>query len=107
MEGRRTVTMDHNEVRGRLNELLHEIDCVPCLSDTIAARLVDSMIDGRPFASTPVADFATAIGETLKAGALHPQTAEMSSRYTELELLEFLRRVSEQLDSRRPWPRRR
>lgn len=99
--------MDPNEVRGRMNELLYAIDSAPDLSDKVAARLVDNMIEGRPFASTPVADFADAIDQTLKAGALHPQTAEMSRRYSEPELLDFLRRVAERLDARRPWQAKR
>ncbi|NMO50147.1 hypothetical protein HH310_02940 [Actinoplanes sp. TBRC 11911] len=95
--------MDQNQARGVLNQLLYPIDGAPDLSDATAARLVDNMIEGRLF-SASVADFAAAIDQTLQAGALHPQTAETSRRYTEPELFEFLRRVARQLDARRPWP---
>src|SRR4051812_20331523 len=107
MERRTAVTMDPNEVRGRLNELLYAIDGAPDLSDATAARLTDNMIEGRPFAVTPVADFAQAIDQARRAGALHPQTAEMSRRYSEPELLDFLGRLSRQLEARRPWPPKR
>lgn len=95
--------MDQNQTRGVLNQLLYPIDGAPDLSDATAARLVDNMIDGRLF-SASVADFAAAIDHTLRAGALDPETAETSRRYTEPELLEFLRRVTRQLDARLPWP---
>jgi len=98
------VTMDPNEARGRMNELLYAIDSAPDLTDATAARLVDNMIEGRPFASTPVADFAAALAQTVAAGALHPQTAEMSRRFTERDLFDFVTRVSAQLEARRPWP---
>jgi hypothetical protein len=95
--------MDQDRARGVMNQLFYPIDGAPDLSDATAARLVDNMIEGRLF-SAPVADFAEAIDQTLQAGALHPQTAEVSRRYSEPELLEFLRRVARQLDERRPWP---
>lgn len=95
--------MDPEDVRGVMNQLLYPIDGAPDLSDATVARQVDNLVDGRLF-STPVADFAEAIDETLRAGALHPQTAEMSRRFSEPELLDFLRRVARQLEDRRPWP---
>jgi hypothetical protein len=97
------VIVDQNHARGVLNELLYPIDGAPDLSDATATRLVDNLIDGRLYA-TPVADFAAAIDRTLRAGALHPQTAAMSRRYAEPDLLEFLARVARELDERRPWP---
>jgi len=95
--------MDQNHVRGVMNQLLYPLDGAPDLSEATAARLVDNMIEGRLF-SAPVEDFAEAIDQTRQAGALHPQTAELSRRYTEPELLEFLGRVARHLDDRRPWP---
>jgi hypothetical protein len=104
MERHRTVTMDPNEARGRMNVLLYAIDGAPDLSDATAARLVDNMIEGRPFASTPVEDFAAALAQTVRAGGLDPQTAEMSRRFAERDLFDFVTRVSAQLEARRPWP---
>ena len=95
--------MDPNQARGVMNQLLYPIDGAPDLGDATAARLVDNMIEGKLFAA-PVTDFAAAIEQTLRDGALHPQTAEVSRRYTETELLDFLRRVAHQLDLRKPWP---
>ncbi|MFI5898348.1 hypothetical protein ACIA5D_50570 [Actinoplanes sp. NPDC051513] len=98
--------MDQDHARGIMNQLFYPIDGAPDLSDATAVRLVDNMIDGRLF-SSPVEDFAAAIDETLRAGSLHPQTAEMSQRYADAELLEFLHRVARELGTRRPWPRPR
>lgn len=103
MAWRREVTVNQEETRGVMNQLLYPIDGAPDLSDATAARLVDNMIDGRHY-STEVSDFAAAIDQVLQAGALHPQTVEMSQFYSEPELLEFLRRVAQRLDERRPWP---
>ncbi|MFD0520763.1 hypothetical protein [Paractinoplanes durhamensis] len=86
-----------------MNQLLYPIDGAPDLSDATAARLVDNMIDGQVY-STVVADFAAAIDQVLRDGALHPQTAAISGRYSEAELLEFLRRVAQRLAERKPWP---
>jgi hypothetical protein len=104
MGRQQTMTMDLDDTRGIMNQLLYPIDGAPDLSDATAARMVSNMIDGRPY-STPVAEFAEAIDLTLRAGALHPQTAEMSHRFTEPELLDFLRRVQHLLEESRPWPR--
>lgn len=95
--------MDPDETRGVMNQLLHPIDGAPDLSDATAARMVTNLIDGRLF-RPPVAEFAAAIGQVLGAGALHPQTAAMSRRYTEAELLDYLGRVAHQLEERKPWP---
>jgi hypothetical protein len=97
------VTVDLEKTRGVMNQLLYPIDGAPDLSDATAARMVSTMIDGRLF-RTPVAVFAAAIGHVLEAGALHPQTAGMSRRHTEAELLDYLRRVAHQLEERKPWP---
>jgi hypothetical protein len=97
------VTVDLNETRGIMNQLLYPIDGAPDLSDATAAHLVDNMIDGRHFAAG-VTDLAAAVDQVLQAGAVHPQTVEASRRYSEPELLEFLRRVKQKLDERRPWP---
>jgi hypothetical protein len=97
--------MDPNLARGVMNQLFYPIDGAPDLSDATAARLVDNMIEGRLFAAT-AAEFAAAIDQTLRDGALHPQTAEVSRRYSAGELLDFVRRVARQLDERRPWPPR-
>src|SRR5688572_12027452 len=103
MGWQREVTMDQDLARGVMNQLFYPIDGAPDLSDATAARLVDNLIEGRLFATT-VAEFAAAIDHTLRAGELHPQTAEVSRRYSPPELLDFLRRVARQLDARRPWP---
>jgi hypothetical protein len=95
--------MDQDHARGVMNQLFYPIDSAPDLSDATAARLVDNMIEGRLFSAT-VAEFAAAIDQTLRAGTLHPQTAEVSRRYSAAELLEFVRRVARLLDERRPWP---
>jgi len=95
--------MDQDLARGVMNQLFYPIDGAPDLGDATAARLVDNMIEGGLFAAT-VAEFAAAVDQTLRDGALHPQTAEVSRRYSAAELLEFLRRVARQLDERRPWP---
>jgi hypothetical protein len=95
--------MDPDLARGVMNQLFYPIDGAPDLGDATAVRLVDNMIEGRLFSAT-VAEFAAAVDRTLRDGALHPQTAEVSRRYSEAELLEFLRRVARQLDERRPWP---
>lgn len=100
------MTVDHSHVRGLMNQLLYPIDGAPDLSDATAARLVDNMVDGRLY-SAGVEDLAAAIDLTLRAGALDPQTAEASRRFTEAELLEFLARVARELEARRPWPARR
>jgi hypothetical protein len=98
--------MDPEDARGVMNQLLYPIDGAPDLSAATVARLVDNVVEGRLF-STPTADFAAAIDQTLRAAALHPQTAEMSRRFSEPELLEFLRRVAQQFEARRPWPPKR
>jgi hypothetical protein len=103
MGWQREVTVDPEDTRGVMNQLFYPIDGAPDLSDATAARLVDNILDGRHYA-LGVEDFAAAIGQVLQAGALHPQTVEMSRRYSEPELLEFLGRVARQLDERRPWP---
>ena len=90
--------MDPEDVRGVMNQLLYPIDGARDLSDATVERLVDNLMEGRLF-STPVADFAEAIDHTLRAGALHPQTAEMSRRFSEPDLLDFLRRVARRLDA--------
>lgn len=98
------MTMDQNQARGVLNQLFYPIDGAPDLGDATVTRLVDNMFDGRLF-SAAVADFAAAIDLTLVAGALHPQIAGMSRRYTEPELLDFLSRVARELEARpTPWP---
>jgi alkanesulfonate monooxygenase SsuD/methylene tetrahydromethanopterin reductase-like flavin-dependent oxidoreductase (luciferase family) len=97
------VTVDPNQARGVMNQLLYPIDGAPDLTDATAERLVDNVIGGRLFAAS-VTDFAEAIDQTLRAGALHPQTADLSRRFSEPELLEFLRRVARHLDDRRPRP---
>ncbi len=85
-----------------MNVLLYAIDGVPDLSDATAARLVDNMIGGPVFASTPVEDFAAALDATMRSGALHPEAAETSRRYSEGELFDFVTRVSSLLAARRP-----
>jgi hypothetical protein len=100
------MTMDQRQARGVMNQLFYPIDGAPDLGDATAARLVDNMIDGRLF-SAGVEDFAAAIDLTLQAGTLDPQTAEASRRYTEPELIDFLRRVARELAARRPWPPKR
>ena len=95
--------MDPNQVRGVMNQLLYPIDGAADLSDATVARLVDNMIEGKLF-SAPVADFAAAIEQTLRAGALPSSAAGISRRYTEPELLDFVRRVARHLDERKPWP---
>jgi hypothetical protein len=95
--------VDLEETRGVMNQLLYPIDGAPDLSDATATRMVANMIDGRLF-RTPVAVFAATIGQVLQAGALHPQTAGMSRRHTEAELLDYLGRVAQKLEERRPWP---
>lgn len=95
--------MDPDVARGVMNQLFYPIDGAPDLSDATAARVADNLIEGRLFAA-PVTDFAAAIDQTRRAGELHPQTAGISSRYSEAELLEFAGRVARQLDERRPWP---
>ncbi|MBU2670228.1 hypothetical protein KOI35_42680 [Actinoplanes bogorensis] len=97
------MTMDPDETRGVMNQLLYPIDGAPDLSDATAARMVDNLIDGRLFAS-PVASFAEAIDSTVRAGSLHPEAAEMSRRFSSAELLDFVRRVGSLLEERRPWP---
>jgi hypothetical protein len=97
------VIVDQDHARGVLNQLFYPIDGAGDLSDATAARLAGNLIDGRLF-SASVADFAAAIDQTLRLGVLHPQTAGMSRRYAEPELLEFLGRVARTLDERRPWP---
>jgi hypothetical protein len=86
-----------------MNQFVYPLDGAPDLSDATAARMVDNMVDGKLF-SAPVADFAAAIEQTLRAGALPAGTAGISRRYTEPELLDFVRRVARHLDERKPWP---
>jgi hypothetical protein len=95
------MTMEQNRARGIMNQLLYPIDGAPDLSDATAARLVDTMLDGKLF-SASVADFAAAIEQTVRSGALPAGTAEVSRRYTDSELLDFVRRVARQLDHRKP-----
>nr|WP_221383000.1 hypothetical protein [Actinoplanes polyasparticus] len=97
------MSMDPGDVRGLMNQLLYPIDGAPDLSDAMAARMVDNLIDGRLFAHPP-AVYAEAMDHTLSRGALHPETAEMSRRFTEPDLVDFLRRVRQLLEERRPWP---
>ncbi|XVV10517.1 hypothetical protein ACQP2X_37600 [Actinoplanes sp. CA-131856] len=79
-----------------MNQLLYPIDGAPDLSDETAARLVANVNGGRLY-STSAEDFAAAIGQTLRAGSLPPGTAGMSRRFTEAELLDFVRRVAARL----------
>ncbi len=97
-----TVPMDPNDVRGTMNQLLDGIDGAPNLSPTTAAYVAKVMIDGGAFSAT-VAQFAEAIKYTLANGALHPEAVEMSHEYSEQQLFDFVRCVSQELDIRQPW----
>ncbi|MCW2640537.1 MAG: hypothetical protein JWP76_2843 [Dactylosporangium sp.] len=96
--------MDLNTLRGLSNEVLYGIDRVPDLTDeAVVAACVDSLINRRHFLH-PVEEYAESINLILREGRLSTQALEMSRRYSETELLEFLARLARQLDERRPWP---
>ncbi len=96
------MTMDPNDVRGTMNMILYGIDWAPDLSDASASQLIDAMIDG-PIFSSPVDELAEALRLTVAAGALHPEAVESSQKYTESEIFDFVGRVSDELERRRPW----
>ncbi|BCB89293.1 hypothetical protein [Phytohabitans suffuscus] len=97
--------MDASSVPGYVGMVLYGIDFVPDLSDDDAIRWrADSMINQRHFADSP-AVYAAAIKAVLAAGRLPRRTLDMSTRYSEKELLDFLRRLDRHLDGLRPWPR--
>ncbi len=94
-----------DKTRGVINQLLYPIDGAPNLGEEAVDMLVNYIIDGRLFIAG-VEDFAAAIDDVIKIGALHPEAVEMSDRFSERELLEFLNRVIRKLEERRPWPPR-
>lgn len=98
--------MDPDVVRGLINQLVYPLAGGGQLSDATAERLVDDMIEGTVFASS-AAEFAEAVAATLSSGRLPGGTMQMVPRYSEAEMLQFVRRVADQLDRRRPWPRPR
>jgi hypothetical protein len=92
-------------VRGLVNQILYGIDRVADLTDeTMVARCADSLINQRHFLQ-PVGEYAEAINLTVRAGRLAGDALEMSRHHLEAELLDFLARLAQYLDERRPWPR--
>jgi hypothetical protein len=99
------VTVDSNTARGLTNQILYGIDRVPDLSDEAAlAACADSILNQRHFAY-PAEDYAEAIDLTVRAGRLSTDAADISNRFSEDGLLDFLARLARHLDERRPWPR--
>jgi hypothetical protein len=96
--------MDQNTVRGTMNQLLYPIDSAPNLADdAVVARLAEGIF-GQRFFTSSTQEFSTAIQSVLREGRLPAQTASLSTRYSEDELLDFLRRLNNYLEERRPWP---
>lgn len=97
--------MDSAMTTALIGELLYGIDKVASLRDPdTQARFAEFIIDRRYFPGT-VEEYSEAIGSTVRQGRLATATREISTRFSETELLAFLSEVGRLLDERRPWPR--
>jgi hypothetical protein len=98
------MTMDSTTVRALITEILYGIDRSRDLRDEeTLARFADFMINRRYFPGS-VEEYAEAINHAVRDGRLPGDTAELSRRFSETELLDFLARLARHLDERRPWP---
>jgi hypothetical protein len=93
------MSMNADEARGRINQLLYGVDAVRDLrDDAVLARLADSIINHRGF-TRPAEEYVEAIEAVLREGHLHEQTSALTRRHMEPELLDFLRRLAARLFS--------
>ncbi|MEV0273996.1 hypothetical protein AB0H43_34930 [Hamadaea sp. NPDC050747] len=88
--------------RGTLNQILYLTNYYPELSDEDAAEIVGRMIEYDFFRSGPAA-YREAIGEALGASVLLGEDA-VETRHDESRVREFLGKIANALDARRPWP---
>ncbi len=97
--------MDENTVRGLMNQLLYGVDQVRDLTAAAAVEHCAERVIGQRYFRQPAERYKQALEATLNRGSLPTQSRELSRRFSEAELLEYLARLDRRLDELRPWPR--
>ena len=94
--------MDDEQVRGLLNALVYDIEFVGNLGPEMAARCAGAILTpGGYFSRHSPAEFMAAIDVALSAGVL-PSSDMYSRRFTDEQIVVFLRLVHTELRDRRP-----
>lgn len=99
--------MDENVVRGLINQLLYGVDQFRDLTAEAAVEHCAERIIGQRYFRQPAEWYKQALEVTLNEGSLPVQWRDLSRRFSETELLEYLARLDGRLDELRPWPRPR
>jgi hypothetical protein len=100
------MTVESDEAFGLINQICYRLQFVPDLSDDVVLRrAADDLINRISFLH-PVEEFYEAIVFTTRHGRLSSMALDVAGeRHSEAEILDFLARLAQHLDERRPWPR--